>query len=115
KASFFHLNRIAGPVLCLAGADDELWNSPRQCTMAMHYLKEHHHAFPDRSIIYPDAGHTFLWAMHGPSSAVTSYPIGKNLMMDLGGTPAGDTAASTRAWRTIWSFLADALPTASQR
>ena len=109
RASFFPLQRIDGPVLCLAGADDEMWNSPRQCAMAMRYLKAHHHPCADRSIVYPNAGHTFLWAMHGPKSAITSYSIGGGTVMDLGGTAAGDASASKRAWPTIWAFLAHAL------
>ena len=110
RASFFPLQRIDGPVLCLAGADDEMWNSPRQCAMAMRYLKAHHHAYPDRAIVYPNAGHTFLWATRGPKSAITSYSIGGSTVMDLGGTVAGDMAAAKRAWPTIWAFLAHALP-----
>ncbi len=110
RASFFPLQRIDGPVLCLAGADDELWDSPRQCAMAMRYLKAHHHAYADRSVVYPNAGHTFLWAMHGPQSAMVASPLGGNMVMELGGTRAGDAAASTRAWATIWRFLAHALP-----
>lgn len=114
RASFFPLQRIHGPVLCLAAADDQMWDSPRQCAMAMRYLKAHHHAYADRSIVYPNAGHTFLWAMHGPQSAMTSYRIGGGTVMELGGTRAGDVAASTRAWKTIWTFLAHALPQATR-
>ncbi len=109
RKSFFHLDRIDGPVLCLAGADDLMWNSPRQCAMAMTYLKAHHHHYADRSIVYPDAGHLFLFAMHGPQTAVVSAPIG-GMVMDFGGTKAGDAAAAQRAWKTIWRFLAHALP-----
>ena len=108
RKSFFHLERIDGPVLCLAGADDRMWNSPRQCAMAMTYLKAHHHQYADRSIVYPDAGHLFLFAMNGPQSAVVSAPIG-GMVMDFGGTKAGDVAAAQRAWKTIWRFLAHAL------
>lgn len=110
RASFFPLQRIHGPVLCLAGADDEMWNSPRQCAMAMSYLKAHHHPYADRRVVYPNAGHMFLWAMHGPKSAITSYPMGGGTVMDFGGTAVGDAVASTRAWHSIWAFLEHALP-----
>ena len=108
--SFPRREGLYGPVLCLAGADDEMWDSPRLCAMAMRYLKAHHHPFADRRIVYPNAGHTFLWAMHVPKSAITSYSIGGSTVMDLGGTVAGDMAAAKRAWPTIWAFLAHALP-----
>ncbi len=109
RKSFFHLGRIDGPVLCLAGADDRMWNSPRQCAMAMRYLKAHHHHYADRSIVYPHAGHLFLFAMNGPQSAVVSARLG-GLVMNFGGTKVGDAAAAQRAWTSIWRFLARALP-----
>ena len=114
RAAFFPLQRIRGPVLCLAGSDDEMWNSPRQCAMAMSYLKAHHHPYADRRIVYVRAGHTFLWAMHGAKSAITSYPMGGGARMDFGGTALGDAIASREAWSTIWAFLARALPQATR-
>lgn len=109
RMAFFHLERISGPVLCLAGADDQLWDSPRQCTMAMNYLKAHHHRFADRAIVYPNAGHLFLFAMHGPKSAMLASPASDGPVIAFGGTQAGDAAASTRAWKTIWQFLSHSL------
>lgn len=108
KAAFFPLQRINGPVLCLAAADDQTWNSPRYCTMALDYLHAHHHAFADREIIYPNAGHTFLGAVHGPQSAVTQLNFGTSALA-FGGTPEGDANAATAAWKTVFSFFATAL------
>lgn len=108
-AAFFPLERIHGPVLCLSGADDDLWDSPAQCEMAMSYLKEHHHPYADRSIEYPNAGHTFLWAVDGPKSAVTSIPLPGGSSIALGGTQAGDMQAAAQAWPVIWQFLSQAL------
>jgi dienelactone hydrolase len=109
QAAFFHLERIHGPVLCLSGHDDQLWDSPAQCSMAMAYLKAHHHPYADRWIDYPDAGHTFLWAIHGPKSAVTSVPLPGGSTIALGGTQAGDIQAAAAAWPVIWQFLSQAL------
>jgi dienelactone hydrolase len=108
KAAFFPLEKIAGPVLCLSGADDQMWNSSAQCTLAMNYLKNARHAYADRTIAYPDAGHTFIGATHGPSSAVTSVDYG-SVTMAFGGTKEGDAAAADAAWPVIWSFFASAL------
>jgi dienelactone hydrolase len=108
KAAFFPLERIRGPVLCLAGADDRMWDSPKQCAMTMSYLRAHRHAYADRQIVYPDAGHLFLTATHGPSSAVTQISSG-GAMMEFGGTADGDAAAGASSWKTIWAFLATAL------
>ena len=108
RAATFALENINGPVLCLAGADDQVWNSRAQCGDAMAYLHAHQHHFADREIVYPNAGHTFLWATRGVKSAITSYKAG-GVTMEFGGTPEGDVAASSAAWTTIWAFLGKAL------
>ncbi|MGH7736555.1 MAG: alpha/beta hydrolase [Candidatus Tyrphobacter sp.] len=108
-AAFFPLERIHGPVLCLSAADDLLWDSTAQCRLAMTYLKAHHHAYDDRAIDYLNAGHTFLFALHGPASVVTVVPLPGGASLALGGTVEGDLAAEAQAWPTIWQFLAQAL------
>lgn len=108
NAAFFPLQNIDGPVLCLSASDDKMWDSSRQCAMTMQYLKAHGHAFADASIVYPDAGHTFLSATRGPSSAITSVTVGP-AVLDFGGTPQGDAAAAEAAWPAIWTFFAKSL------
>lgn len=104
----FALERIDGPVLCLAADDDKIWNSQAQCQYALSYLRERRHPFADRAITYPRAGHTFLWATRGPASAVTQFREG-GVTMELGGTKDGDVAAAAQAWPAIWTFLRDRL------
>jgi dienelactone hydrolase len=109
RAAFFPLERIHGPVLCLSGHDDQLWDSPLQCAMALSYLQTHHHPYDDRAIDYPNAGHTFLWALRGPKSAVTSVPLPGGASMAFGGTADGDLQAAAQAWPAIWQFLRRAI------
>jgi hypothetical protein len=109
EKAFFPLDRIAGPVLCLSADDDRLWDSPAYCKMTMTYLEQHHHPYPDRAISYPNAGHTFLWAVYGPKSAVTAIPLPGGAVMEFGGTPEGDVAAAQKAWPEIWKFLSQTL------
>lgn len=106
-AAFFPLERIAGPVLCLAGDDDQMWNSRAHCELALTYLHEHYHSYPDRMISYPHAGHLFIAAGQGPSSAINSQRSG-SLEILFGGTPEGDAAAAQAVWPQIYSFLAAA-------
>ena len=108
-AATFHLENIAGPVLCLAAADDQLWPSPAQCDVAMAYLKAHAHPYADQEIVYPNAGHTFMTGLRGAKYAVTSYPLGGGASMAFGGTPDGDAAAAQSAVATIGAFFAKAL------
>ena len=104
KAATFPMERIRGPVLCLDGDDDAIWNSRAQCGDAMSYLKAHHHRYADREIDYPHAGHTFVMATHGQKSALIRES-GGGMTFLFGGTPQGDVAAATASWKAIWAFL----------
>jgi dienelactone hydrolase len=108
KAATFALQKIDGPVLCLGGKDDQMWDSQAHCDFTIQYLRSRHHPYRDREIVYPNAGHTFISAVHGPSSAVTQLSMG-GATMAFGGTPAGDAEAATDAWKQIWNFLAATL------
>ena len=98
QAAMFSLEKIQGPVLCIAAADDQLWNSPAQCDIASAYLKAHAHPYADREIVYPNAGHTFMSGLAGAKYAVTSYPLGGGMSMAFGGTADGDAAAAQSAF-----------------
>jgi dienelactone hydrolase len=103
-AAFFPLERIQGPVLCLAGDDDQMWSSRIHCELALDYLRQHHHSYADRMVSYPNAGHLFIIAKGGPSSAMNSISAGSFKML-FGGTPAGDALAAQAAWAEIYAFL----------
>ncbi|HEX8806080.1 MAG TPA: acyl-CoA thioester hydrolase/BAAT C-terminal domain-containing protein, partial [Candidatus Aquilonibacter sp.] len=108
RKAMFPLEHINGPILCLSGKDDAMWNSSAQCDIAMQYLKAHHHKFADQSDSYPSAGHMFYLALNGPSSAMIVYPFPGGAF-NFGGTPQGDVDAATAAWKATWEFLASAL------
>jgi dienelactone hydrolase len=105
QAAFFPLEKINGPVLCLSGRDDQMWNSTAQCDLAMKELKCKKHPYADQAVAYPAAGHTFIGATKGPASAVTSIDSG-GVVVALGGTNQGDADAAQAAWPAIWKFLA---------
>jgi dienelactone hydrolase len=107
ERSYFPLDRIAGPVLCLSAAQDQIWNSSEQCSLAKRYLRLHRHSFDDRFIDYKNAGHMFLLT-RSLATALVSYNTGR-FTIEFGGTPAGDLVASRLSWPVIWSFLAKAL------
>jgi dienelactone hydrolase len=106
KAAMFHLENIRGPVLCLAAQDDQIWDSPTQCSIAMSYLQTHHHPYADASETYPAAGHIFLFSSADrPLTSATQ----NGMSISLGGTAQANVAAAQRAWPEIFSFLASAL------
>ncbi|MHB8461214.1 MAG: alpha/beta hydrolase family protein [Vulcanimicrobiaceae bacterium] len=111
KAAYFPLQNIAAPVLCLAAADDQMWNSPRQCTMALDYLKSRQHVYADRAITYPNAGHLFIFAQWIPAAKLLVEPVPGTPGLAFGGTVDGDRVAAKAAWKTIWHYLATTLGT----
>jgi len=104
--AMFHLETIAGPVLFLAADDDQIWNSVAQSQIGLQYLRDHQHAFSDRFLHYPNAGHLFLFA--SPSRTMNEVTLGPMTVI-MGGTPAGDQAAQRAAWPEVVKFLSDAL------
>lgn len=100
--AMFHLENIRGPVLLLAGDDDQLWDSDAQSEMAIGYLRAHHHPYADEYLHYANAGHLFLF------SSQTQLPMGP-LSMLTGGSAQGNIAAQTQAWPAIGAFLKSAL------
>lgn len=100
--AMFHLENVHGPVLLLAGDDDQLWDSDAQSQLALDYLHAHHHPYADEYEHYPGAGHLFLFA------AETETPMGPFTLL-LGGGPQMNLAAQIAAWQSIGGFLAHAL------
>ena len=104
--AFFPLERIAGPVLCLAAGDDQVWNSTAQCQQAIAYLRAHHHPFKSLIASFEGAGHLYLTARAEPGAALNAAPMGGGGRMAFGGSPAMDARAAQTALKTIDSFLA---------
>ena len=110
SAAMYHLENIHGPVLCLAAQDDQIWDSPAQCMIAMSYLQAQHHPYADVSQTYDGAGHIFLFAT--PERPLIQ--AGQNgIQILLGGTAQANVAAAKQAWPKIFSFLASALQAGS--
>jgi len=107
ERALFPLERIAGPVLCLAAGDDQVWNSSARCDLALDYLRAHRHAFADRAVTFPGAGHLYLMARSGPSAALNTAPMGGGGRMVFGGTPEADANAATAAVKIIDDFLSN--------
>ncbi|WP_033257023.1 acyl-CoA thioesterase/bile acid-CoA:amino acid N-acyltransferase family protein [Kitasatospora phosalacinea] len=99
------LDRVSGPVLAVAGADDLLWPSPRSARQIVQELDADHDPYPHRALVFPDAGHgvgtyPYLAAGTRPTHPVTgrqSY---------LGGTRAGNAAAQAAGWPEVLALLA---------
>ncbi|MGW4808711.1 acyl-CoA thioesterase/bile acid-CoA:amino acid N-acyltransferase family protein [Kitasatospora sp. NPDC004272] len=99
------LDRVSGPVLAVAGADDRLWPSPLWARQIVQELDAAHDPYPHRALVLPDAGHgvgTFPYLAAGtrPTHPVTGQET------DFGGTRPGDAAAQEQGWSELLALLA---------
>ncbi len=92
------VERINGPVLLLAAADDQLWPSAALSRVALDRLHHDHHPYADQLVVYPGAGH-LMQAPYLPTvlpdAAVIAY----------GGDAKDQAAADVDAWRRVLRLL----------
>lgn len=109
----FPVEKTQGPVLLLAGADDQLWPSCELAQLAMDRLvaKGHTKQYEDSLVCYEDSGHATGGIPGMPTSFFTTsvFP-GTTEVMLLGGTPRGIARAQRDAFERKVAFLAKSLP-----
>jgi dienelactone hydrolase len=99
-AAVIPVARIRGPVMLLAGADDQLWPSPGYARAIMTTLAAHHDPYLHQLEEFAGAGHVAGFAMPydaGPARIAEGR--------DILGTPVVNSAAETGAWRDALAFL----------
>jgi dienelactone hydrolase len=102
-AAVIPVARIRGPLLLLAGADDQLWPSPGYARAIMTALAAHHDPYLHQLKEFAGAGHVAGFAMPydaGPARIAEGRDI-----LNVGGTPVVNSAAETGAWRDALAFL----------
>lgn len=97
------VERIRGPVLLLAGSDDKVWPSDVMARQISDRLTRYGHAYADRLIIFPKAGHQI-----GMPYAMTGVDL-LTSGIAAGGTALGNERADVAAWVEVLRFL-DGLP-----
>jgi len=86
------VERINGPVLLLAAADDKVWPSAALSQVAVDRLRHAHHPYADQLVVYLGAGH-FIEPPYLPTSAALPYD---------GGNTRDQAVADADAWsRTL--------------
>lgn len=98
-----------GPILLISGQDDSVWPSPVMTAAVVDRLKHAHFPFAVERLNYPHAGHLagrpeIFPAWHGE----VRHPV-SGREMNLGGTAAGDAAASLDAIPKVLAFLQSSL------
>jgi len=108
-AATIPVERIAGPILLVAGEADALWPSGTFAGLIAARLQQQGHAYPDAALRYADAGH-LLGPPNLPTAGAFTLVPGQATALATGGTPVGNAAAAADAWPQILRFLAAALP-----
>jgi dienelactone hydrolase len=102
-AAVIPVQKIAGPILLLVGADDQLWPSPAYAQAIMARLKEDHDPYPHQDLVFPNAGHLVGAAFpYDVGPVAITEPVGT---LELGGTPFDNSVAETSAWHHVLAFL----------
>ena len=99
------VERFAGPLLLVAGAYDQLWNSGGMATNIAAARNKHRAALPlitqtpiTQTLIYPDA--TYLISSDG-WRPTTQYNVS---LYKAGGTPESNAHAQADAWPKTFAF-----------
>lgn len=103
-AATIRAERSAGPVLLIAGDDDQLWPSCVLAQVAMDRLLAAGRA-GDALLCLPDAGHAIGMPGWSTLDTVESWHDDLDAFMVLGGTPQGNARAARAADTAIRAFL----------
>jgi pimeloyl-ACP methyl ester carboxylesterase len=93
------VEQIHGPLLLLAGADDQIWPSAMMAERIMSRLRLHGHAYRDRFLTFSDVGHAI------PYVYLPTHGNWRDSPFAIGGTPEGMAQAQANAWPQILEFL----------
>jgi dienelactone hydrolase len=107
-AATIRVEKTAGPVLLVAGADDQLWPSCALAGIAMDRLTRSGHAasHDDELVCYPGAGHNVGFGVGFPTASELGSPEGAGVVLALGGAPADIARAQRDVDTRLRAFLA---------
>ena len=108
-AATIHVELTQGPILMLAGDDDQLWPS---CTLAeiaeARLALEHAETWADEYVCYPEAGH-FIIVPGAPTLRSNMSATDDGNYWLVGGTPRGNAHGQRDALDRTLRFLAESL------
>ncbi len=94
------LDRIAGPVLAVAGTLDGVWNSSMNLATLQESLGD-----KLRPLVIDDAGHTVFGVPYALVPTVAAHPLAGE-RANLGGTRPANEQARRESWAALLEFLA---------
>ena len=101
------VEQIKGAILLISGKDDQNWPSTELSEVVINRLQENDHPYPYEHLSYEDAGH-IIGLPYWPTTGWGIYHPLTGDLLNMGGTPQGDAAASADSRTHVLTFLADA-------
>lgn len=100
------VERIAGPVMLVAGGDDQLWPSDVYSGRIVERLRDSGFTHEVLRLDYPAAGHfvTFPYGIVSLPPMVSMAPMSR-LTIDFGGSPVANAEAAADSWQRLLEFL----------
>jgi poly(3-hydroxybutyrate) depolymerase len=95
------VERIAGPVLCVAASDDREWDSAGACGIVHDRRHAARRDANDEAVVEPGAGHALPFS---GKPAPRSYPAGPAMIV-LGGTPEANGRGGADAREHVVAFF----------
>ncbi len=103
EAATVPVERLAGPVLLLAGADDKLGLSGPMSDLAWQRLQHAKRPYGDEKLSYPAAGHLIgIPYLPTVNTSQMETPYG---VLDFGGTWEANARAAADSWTKLLEFL----------
>ena len=99
------VERLNVPLIVIGGEADAIWPSAVGATRIRDRLAAHGKAGLVELHNYPDAGHAIARPGLGSRLSGSAYHPVARIWIALGGTPAGNCAASVDAWGHVMRFL----------
>ena len=99
EKALIEVENINGPVLLIAGKDQQVWPAYRMCRMIEQRLDSLDFNYPVKGLYYENAGHN-VTAPDLPPTIDYKYE-----QIKTGGTHAGNAAAQQHSWNEVIKFL----------
>lgn len=97
------VEKISGPLLLVAGADDQLWPSVVFARRIIAARRANGVKFTDELLVFPQAGHE-IDVPYMPTTDLAVFDEG-GFRLALGGTAAGYARADSKMWPKLLAFL----------
>jgi len=98
------VDHVNGPVLTIAGTDDQLWQSWTAAPLITHELDEAHNRCPHQALVFQQAGHAIGGPPYTPHGTSMLHPVIQRPLA-LGGTRPANEAALLQGWTKTLDFL----------